>query len=90
MSERETPTPPGFMLFKESAFALTLVPEQAAGAAIQAACQFFLTGEEPNLDGPARQLYELIKTSIIQNTAKYQRKCAQNRENALKRWGMLE
>lgn len=46
MSEREPSTPPGFMLYKETALALTLIPEQTAGAAIQAACRFFLTGEE--------------------------------------------
>lgn len=88
MSEREPSTPPGFMLYRESAFSLTLVPEQAAGAAIQAACRFFLTGEETDLDGPAGQLYQLIRASIIQNTEKYQRKCEQNRENARKRWGI--
>lgn len=53
MSEREPSTPLGFMLYRESAFSLTLVSEQAAGAAIQAACRFFLTGEETDLDGPA-------------------------------------
>lgn len=88
MNEHEPASPPGFMLFRESAFALTLVPEQAAGAAIQAACRFFLTGEEPDLNGPARQLYELIRASIVQNTEKYQRRCEQNRENARKRWGI--
>ena len=78
---------PGFMVYREAAIMLALIPPEDAAAAIKAACDYFVRGMEPqSLDGYSAHVYETLREGIDRGAKKYQAKSEQNRKSAEKRW----
>ena len=78
---------PGFMVYREAAIMLALIPPEDAAAAIKAACDYFVRGTEPqSLDGYSAHVYETLREGIDRSAKKYQDKAEQNRKSAEKRW----
>ncbi len=78
---------PGFVVYREAAIMLALIPAEDAAAAIKAACDYFVRGMEPqSLDGYSVHVYETLREGIDRSTKKYQAKSEQNRKSAEKRW----
>lgn len=82
--KRETP---GFVIYREAAIMLALMPAEDAAAAIKAACDYFLRGTEPpELDGFAAHVYETLQEGIARSEKKYIEKSERNRKKAENRW----
>lgn len=64
---------PGFMTYKEAALMFTLMEKDAAATAMQAACNYYLYGELPELDGITAKVFEIQKASIDRGREKYQK-----------------
>ncbi len=77
---------PGFMTYKEAALMFTLMPEADAAAAIRAACNYYLYGEIPELDGIAAKVFDIEKASIDRGRGKYADQVEGGKKGAEKRW----
>ena len=63
---------PGFMLYREAAIMLSLLPDEAAGQVIKAAAFYFLRGTAPNdIEETASQVFEVLQESIDRCNDKY-------------------
>ena len=78
---------PGFMVYREAAIMLALIPSEDAAAAIKAACDYFVRGMEPqSLNGYSEHVFAVLREGIDRSTKNYQDRAAKNREKANKRW----
>ena len=78
---------PGFMVYRDAATALALMPDAQAGKAIKQVVRYFTSRVEPEpWDGPEGQVVELLLDAIDRNEEKYRRTVERNRVNACKRW----
>lgn len=55
---------PGFMTYREAALIFALIDDTQAAAAIKATCNYYLTGELPELSGMAARVFEIEMSSI--------------------------
>lgn len=63
---------PGFMIYREAAIMLSLLPDEAAGQVIKAAAFYFLRGTAPNdIEETASQVFEVLQESIDRCNDKY-------------------
>ena len=63
---------PGFMIYREAAIMLSLLPDEAAGQVIKAAAFYFLRGTAPNdIEETASQVFEVLQESIKRCNDKY-------------------
>lgn len=80
-------TPPGFMVYEESANLFSSIPDVQAGRIIKAVCHFYLSGEIPKLSKPIEQATaQAMIDKIIKDAAAYVTKCETNTRNINKRW----
>lgn len=63
---------PGFMIYREAAIMLSLLPDEAAGQVIKAAAFYFLRGTAPDdIEETASQVFEVLQESIDRCNDKY-------------------
>jgi hypothetical protein len=85
MSE-EKHMPPGFMTYKEAAIMFTLMGKEDAADAIQAACNYYLYGELPELTGTVLKVFEIEKAAIDKGRENYRAQVEGGRKSVNKRW----
>ena len=78
---------PGFMTYKEAALMFTLMGKEDAAAAIQAACNYYLYGEMPNVSGPVAKVFEIEKAAIDKGREAYRKKVEGGYKGSVARWG---
>ena len=77
---------PGFMTYKEAALMFTLMGEHDAAQAIQAACNYYLYGSEPELDGIVARVFEIEKAAIDRGRSEYKAKVDGGRKGGNRHW----
>ena len=77
----------GFMTYRETAFAYTLISDEDAAAAIKATCRYFLYGEVSELSGPASEIFDMAKSGIDRGIANYAKAVESGRKGGNARWG---
>lgn len=82
----EEKTMPGFMTYKEAALMFTLMGEQDAARAIRAACNYYLYGDIPELDGVVERVFEIEKAAIDKGKEAYKARVEGGRNGANERW----
>ena len=76
---------PGFMIYREAAIMLSLLPDETAGQVIKAAVFYFLRGTVPNdIEETASQVFEVLQESVDRCNDKYKRILTRNTLNGSK------
>lgn len=79
--------PPGFMTYREAAIMFSLMSSDDAARAIKATCEYYLYQTDPdNLEGPASQVFCIMRADIDRNNQKYAQTVERNRKNIMSRW----
>lgn len=74
--------PDGFILFAQSMRAIEVLPDEAAGRAIKAACAYFISGKEMEETQSMEFLaYSVLKMDVDAALARFRETCDRNREN---------
>ncbi|MDY4886191.1 MAG: DUF6291 domain-containing protein [Eubacteriales bacterium] len=87
MNDRERP---GFLIYREAAAQLEILPDADAGAVIKATARLFLKGELPDADDSLtpiqRIVFEGIRSALQRDATRYDEVCQKRAEAAAKRW----
>lgn len=75
---------PGYMTYREAAIMFSLMPDTEAAQAIKATVNYYLYGTVTELDGVARNVFEIMQADIDRNNEKYQEICSRNEKNGKK------
>ena len=77
---------PGFLTYREAAIMFSLMDFDDAAAAIKATVDYFLYGTEPDLTGPAAQVFEIQRASIDRGRESYRKKSEAGKKGNAIRW----
>lgn len=77
---------PGFMIYREDAVALSLLPDKDASAVIKGAADYFLSGDCPTLTGKSAHVFEHMRESIDRGQEEYKKRVEAGRKGGLARW----
>lgn len=81
----ETIKAPGYMTYREAAIMFSLMPDEAAAAAIKATVAYYLYGTLPeDISGVAAQVFGIMRADIDRNNEKYQKTVERNKVNGQK------
>ena len=82
MSRPRKTRPDGFVLYAHSLRVLQVLPDEAAGKAIKAACAYFLSGQEMPEDSSMEYLaYSVLRLDVDAALDRFRETCDRNREN---------
>lgn len=70
--------PPGFMLYREPAIMLELMPSEDLENAVRSACKYFLHGKKTEVNGIGGEVANLLFDSIDRDRQKYTEVCERN------------
>lgn len=74
--------PDGFILFAQSMRVIEVLPDEAAGRAIKAACAYFASGKEmPKEQSMEYLAYSVLKVDVDVALDRFRETCDRNREN---------
>ena len=76
----------GFIVYKDIHAVVDELTDEQAGKLFRGMIKYSSEGIEPKFDGILKFVFIPIKQQMDRDSAKYDRKCEKNRENAKKRW----
>lgn len=77
---------PAFMVFRETALMLKLMPDEQAGQIVKAAVRCFLHGEVAELSGDCAEVLQTAMDGVDKSRMYYEKKSDAGAKGAAARW----